>query len=163
MHGTLENTDGIPSFVHCSLLRNGNHTLRQKVGMVRPNFGGPDPRPLVVASLIPIVAKQWPISATAELLFRDRTFVCGRVTAGVLRVVAVNVAPLCVRHIRSDIEHGSNECVQQHARASNARRLRVRVTARRAGRQEERRPVERTQPVLGRRQGHHLQEQPGQL
>jgi len=36
-------TDGIPSFVHCSVLRNGNHTLHQKVGVVRPNFGGPDP------------------------------------------------------------------------------------------------------------------------
>jgi len=40
---TEQNTDGIPSFVHCSLLRNGNHTLLQKVGVVRPNFGGPDP------------------------------------------------------------------------------------------------------------------------
>ena len=40
---TEQNTDGIPSFVHCSLLRNGNHTLHQKVGVVRPNFGGLDP------------------------------------------------------------------------------------------------------------------------
>jgi len=30
----------IPSFVHFSLLRNGNHTLHQKVGVVRPNFEG---------------------------------------------------------------------------------------------------------------------------
>ena len=27
---TEQNTDGIPSFVHCRLLRNGNHTLHQK-------------------------------------------------------------------------------------------------------------------------------------
>jgi len=30
-----QNTDDIPSFVHCSLLRNGNHTLHQK------SWGGP--------------------------------------------------------------------------------------------------------------------------
>jgi len=49
---TEQNTDGIPSFVDCSLLRNGNHTLHQKVGVVRPNFGGPDPpEPPVVAPL----------------------------------------------------------------------------------------------------------------
>jgi len=46
---TEQNTDGrpIPSSVHCSLLRNGNHTLRQKFGVVRPNFWGvrtPDPQ-----------------------------------------------------------------------------------------------------------------------
>ena len=29
---------------YCSLLRNGNHTLHQKVGVVCPNFGGPDPQ-----------------------------------------------------------------------------------------------------------------------
>jgi len=40
---TEQNTDGIPSFVDCSLLRNGNHTLHQKVGVVRPNFGGSGP------------------------------------------------------------------------------------------------------------------------
>jgi len=40
---TEQNTDGIPSFVHCSLLRNGNHTLHQRVGMVRPNLGLPRP------------------------------------------------------------------------------------------------------------------------
>ena len=33
-----QNTDGIPSFVHCRLLRNGNHTLHKKVEVVRPNF-----------------------------------------------------------------------------------------------------------------------------
>jgi len=32
---TEQNTDGIPSFVHCSLLRNGNHTIHQK------SWGGP--------------------------------------------------------------------------------------------------------------------------
>jgi len=32
---TEQNTDGIPSFVDCSLLRNGNHTLHQK------SWGGP--------------------------------------------------------------------------------------------------------------------------
>jgi len=38
---TEENTDGIPSFVDCSLLRNGVITLFiKKVGVVRPNFGG---------------------------------------------------------------------------------------------------------------------------
>ena len=39
---TEENADGIssiPSFVHCSLFRNGNHTLHQKIGVVRPNSG----------------------------------------------------------------------------------------------------------------------------
>jgi len=40
---TEQNTDGIPSFVDCSLLRNSNHTLHQKIGVVRPKFGGPDP------------------------------------------------------------------------------------------------------------------------
>ena len=53
---TEQNTDGIPSFVHCSLLRNGKHTLHQKVGVVRPIFWGegpdlPDPqwlRPWIV-------------------------------------------------------------------------------------------------------------------
>ena len=32
---TEQNTDGIPSFMHCSLLRNGNHTLHRK------SWGGP--------------------------------------------------------------------------------------------------------------------------
>jgi len=32
---TEQNADGIPSFVHCRLLRNGNHTLHQK------SWGGP--------------------------------------------------------------------------------------------------------------------------
>jgi len=32
---TEQNTDGIPSFVHCRLLRNGSHTLPQK------SWGGP--------------------------------------------------------------------------------------------------------------------------
>jgi len=51
---TEQNADGIPSFMHCSLLRNGNHTLHQKVGVVRLNLGGggPDPhRPHMVAPL----------------------------------------------------------------------------------------------------------------
>ena len=49
-----QNMDGIPSFVHCSVLRNGNHTLRQKVGVVRPNFGGsgpPTPRGCALARM----------------------------------------------------------------------------------------------------------------
>jgi len=32
---TEQNADGIPSFVHCRLLRNGNHTFHQK------SWGGP--------------------------------------------------------------------------------------------------------------------------
>ena len=40
---TEQNTDGIPSFVHCSLLRNGNHTLHQKSWGGPSNFGGPGP------------------------------------------------------------------------------------------------------------------------
>ena len=32
---TEQKADGIPSFVHCSLLRNGNHTFHQK------RWGGP--------------------------------------------------------------------------------------------------------------------------
>jgi len=32
---TEQNTDGIPSFVHCNVLRNGNHTLHQE------SWGGP--------------------------------------------------------------------------------------------------------------------------
>jgi len=43
---TEQNTDGIPSFVQCSLLRNGDHSLHQKVVVVRPIFGGtPLPTP----------------------------------------------------------------------------------------------------------------------
>jgi len=43
-HCTEQNTDDIPSFVHYSLLRNGNHTLRQKIwGGPSKFFGGPDP------------------------------------------------------------------------------------------------------------------------
>jgi len=34
-YSTEQNTDGIPSFMHCSVLRNGNHTLHQK------SWGGP--------------------------------------------------------------------------------------------------------------------------
>jgi len=57
---TEQNTDGIPSFVDCSLLRNGNHTLHQKVRGSPSIFffwgGGSDPplppAPLVVAPLI---------------------------------------------------------------------------------------------------------------
>jgi len=49
---TEQNTDGIPSFVHCSLLPNGNHILIQKSWGGPPNFGGPDPPvPPVVAPL----------------------------------------------------------------------------------------------------------------
>jgi len=42
---TEQNTDGVPSLVNCSLLRNGNRTLHQKGGVAPPNFGGPDPLP----------------------------------------------------------------------------------------------------------------------
>ena len=35
---TEQNADGIPSFMHYSLLRNGNHTIHEKVGVIRPNF-----------------------------------------------------------------------------------------------------------------------------
>jgi len=46
---TEQNADGIPSFVHCRLLRNGNHTLHQKkLGWSVQFFflgGGPDPSP----------------------------------------------------------------------------------------------------------------------
>jgi len=46
---TEQNTDGMPSFVHCSLLRNGNHTLHQKSsGGLSKLWGG---GPLVVAPL----------------------------------------------------------------------------------------------------------------
>jgi len=60
---TEQNTDGIPSFVHSSLLRNGNHILHQKVGVVRPIFffwGGADPLPdpQVVAPLIQFTNSQ---------------------------------------------------------------------------------------------------------
>jgi len=42
---TEQNTDGIPSFVHCSLLHNGNHTLHQKTwgGPSKFFLGGPEP------------------------------------------------------------------------------------------------------------------------
>jgi len=47
------NTDGIPSFMDCSLLRNGITLFIKKVGVVRPNMGGsgPPPWPPVVAPL----------------------------------------------------------------------------------------------------------------
>jgi len=52
---TEQNTDGIPSLVHCSLLRNGNHTLHQKSwGGMSKILGGPDPPdPPMVVSLAP--------------------------------------------------------------------------------------------------------------
>ena len=34
------NTDGIPSFMHCSLLRNGNHTPSKKLGWSIQFFSG---------------------------------------------------------------------------------------------------------------------------
>jgi len=41
---TEQNMDGIPNFVHCSVLRNGNHTLHQESWGGPSNFfGGPDP------------------------------------------------------------------------------------------------------------------------
>jgi len=40
---TEQNTDGIPSFVHCSLLRNGNHTLHQKSWGGTSKFWGSGP------------------------------------------------------------------------------------------------------------------------
>jgi len=50
---TEQNTAAIGG-VHCRLLRNGNHTLHQKVGVVRPNFFGwsRPPDPPVVAPLL---------------------------------------------------------------------------------------------------------------
>jgi len=44
---TQQNTDGIPSFVDCSLLRNGNHTFHQKSWGGPSNFfgGSGHPRP----------------------------------------------------------------------------------------------------------------------
>jgi len=49
-HCTEQNTDDIPSFVHCSLLHNDNHTPHQKAtqkdGVVCPNFGDPAVAPL---------------------------------------------------------------------------------------------------------------------
>ena len=43
---TERNMDGIPSYMHCSVLRNGIITLFiKKVWVVHPNFGGPDPGP----------------------------------------------------------------------------------------------------------------------
>jgi len=42
---TEQNTDGIPSFVHCGLLRNGNHSLHKELGVARPNFVGSGPGP----------------------------------------------------------------------------------------------------------------------
>jgi len=44
-----QNMDGIPSFVHCSVLRNGNHTLHQE------SWGGgsgPPPRPPSVCAVV---------------------------------------------------------------------------------------------------------------
>jgi len=53
---TEQNTDGrpisLPSFVHCSLLRNGNHTLHQKSWVVRPNFVGVRPPTLIGCALV---------------------------------------------------------------------------------------------------------------
>ena len=48
-----QNADGIPSFVHCSVLRNGNHTLHTKLGWSVQIFwgSGPPSRPPVVAPL----------------------------------------------------------------------------------------------------------------
>ena len=41
---TEQNTDGTPSFVHCSLLRNGNHTIHKKLGWSVQIWGsGPPP------------------------------------------------------------------------------------------------------------------------
>ena len=40
---TEQNTDGIPSFVHCSLLRNGNRTLHQKSWGDPSKFWGSGP------------------------------------------------------------------------------------------------------------------------
>jgi len=45
---TEQNMDGIPSFVHCSVLRNGNHTHHQESWCGPSNFWGvrnPLPRP----------------------------------------------------------------------------------------------------------------------
>ena len=78
---TEQNTDGIPSFVHCSLLRKSNHTLHQKSWGGPSNFlgeGGPNPRPPppVVAPLARVrvrrgtcpVPHSWPTLASRMLL-----------------------------------------------------------------------------------------------
>jgi len=39
---TEQNMDGIPNFVHCSVLRNGNHTLHQESWGGPSKLGGPD-------------------------------------------------------------------------------------------------------------------------
>ena len=51
---TEQNTDGIPSFVDCSLLRNGIHNLHQKSWGGPSNFfgGSGPPDPPVVAPLL---------------------------------------------------------------------------------------------------------------
>jgi len=44
-----QNTDGIPSFVDCSLLRNGNHTVHQKSwGGLSKFWGSEPPQPPVI-------------------------------------------------------------------------------------------------------------------
>jgi len=70
-----QNMHGIPSFVHCSLLRNGNHTLHQKVGVVRPNFGGPDPPPPVVAPLRPTVRRHSFVSHLSSAAARSASLI----------------------------------------------------------------------------------------
>ena len=69
---TEQNMDGIPSFVHCSLLRNGNHTLHQKSWGGPSNFfwegrSGPPPDPPVVAPLLRLLGFHlWFVAKNAE-------------------------------------------------------------------------------------------------
>jgi len=70
--------DGIPSFVHCSVLRHGNHTLHKKVGVVRPILifffggGGPDPTdPPVVAPLQSATVNMAVNNETSSLEYMD--------------------------------------------------------------------------------------------
>ena len=76
---TEQNTDCIPSFVHCSLLRNGNHTLHQK------SWGGPSkfwevwtPNPPVVAPLI-VLQFRCSVTISSFLTLPDLQFLgpCG--------------------------------------------------------------------------------------
>jgi len=51
-YSTEQNTDDIPSFVDCSLLHNGNHTLHQKSWGVLSKFWGSGPPPTSGCALV---------------------------------------------------------------------------------------------------------------
>jgi len=86
---TEQNTDGIPSFVHCSLLRNGSHTSSKKLGWSVQIMGGsgpPDPTPSGCAL---VRRRQYPmiiISDNNNLRSRHfRAFVCWKLISFRLR------------------------------------------------------------------------------